>query len=147
MAGKKGRSGRPRKATALHIAEGTHRHNEHGDIGDAVLATGCPEKPHFASIAASDHWDEVVPQLVSLGVAAQVDRSHLIAMCELWGLYRSAYDIAESHPTDKDARIAVSTYFTKWESAAARVGMNPSDRSRLKIDKPKSTGIEARKRG
>lgn len=104
-------------------------------------------KPEFTNAAASDLWDEVVAELVSLGVATPLDVPMLKSMCEVWGLYRAAYKVAEDDPTDKDARIAVVAYWAKFEQAAARFGMNASDRGRLQIAKKPKGGITARKRG
>ncbi len=92
-------------------------------------------------------WDSHVRALEEMGVATPTDAAILQSMCELWGLYRMAYELAESMPIDKDARIAVTTYWAKFEAAAARCGLNPSDRGRLKVDVAKPAGIQARKRG
>lgn len=147
MAGKRGRSGRRPKPRVLHIAEGTHRDDRHGAVGDSFDAEGAPEKPEFSNPWAAQLWEQEVSDLINRGIAKKLDRAMLQSMCELWGLYRHSLSIAEDNPIDKDARIAVATYWAKFEQAAARFGMNASDRSRLKIEKPKTPLIQQRKRG
>lgn len=147
MAGKRGRSGRRPKPDAVKLAAGTYRYSDSGDPEEKPEADGAPQKPVFASVHASELWDKTVTELVAMQVAARIDSALLRSMCELWGLYRISYEIAESDPTDKDARIAVVAYWAKFEQAAARFGMNPSDRGRLRIEKPKEPAIPARQRG
>lgn len=147
MAGKPGRSGRRPKPDVLKIAQGTYRAKRSGNPKDKVDVKGAPKKPHFENPYADALWDETVKELVELGVATKIDAPLLRTMCELWGLYRMAYEIAEKDPTDKDARIAVVSYVAKFEQVAARFGLNPSDRGRIKIEKPKQSVTQARKRG
>lgn len=76
-----------------------------------------------------------------------VDLALLQSTCEMWGLYRSAFALAAANPIDKDARIAVTSYWAKFEQGAARFGMNPSDRQRIKATKAAKPSIQARQRG
>jgi hypothetical protein len=55
--------------------------------------------------------------------------------------------VANSNPIDKDARISVTAYWAKFEQGAARFGLNPSDRQKIKADKPVKPLIAARQRG
>ncbi len=147
MAGKKGRSGRKPKPTVLHIAQGTHRNDRHGPQDAQPEIDPTLTKPEFECPYASKLWDDEVQATIDAGLATKVDGPLLRSACELWGLYVMSYQIALNDPTDKDARIAVTNYWAKFEQAAARFGWNPSDRSRLKIEKPKAPGIAPRKRG
>lgn len=147
MAGKRGRSGPKPKPTMLSIADGTHRPDRHGEIGEAVRADTHFEKPNFQCTYADALWEETIVPAMAAGYLTVLDAPLCRSVCELWGLYVMSYDIALSEPTDKDARIAVTNYWAKFEQAAARLGLNPCDRARLKIEKPKPTGIAARKRG
>lgn len=147
MAGKKGRSGRRPKPDALKIASGTYRADRSGDLASKVTPEGKPERPHFTNPDAAAMWDREVEELMRVGVATVLDGPMLQIMCELYGLYRASYAIAELDPTDKDARIATATYATKVDAIASRFGLNASDRGRLKVDVAKPAGIQARKRG
>lgn len=144
MAGKRGKGGRPPKPVPVRIADGTHRNDRHGSVDALVQPAEAPEKPHFENAAAADLWDTLVAELIELGVAKSTDAALLQSMCEMWGLYRAAYSVAEQDPTDKDARIAVTSYWAKFETAASRCGMNPTDRGRLRINKPDKGGVRRR---
>lgn len=146
MAGKRGRGGQPPKPTALRLADGTHHRYRHGDPTEALAAESldAPERPHFENAAAADLWDSVVPRLINLGIAKETDAAMLRSMCEMWGLYRAAYAAAEQDATDKDARIAVTAYWAKFETAASRFGLNASDRGRMRVETHKSGGVRRR---
>jgi len=146
MAGKKGRSGGRPKPTALHISQGTHRADRHGPIDSQVEFDPEIEKPNFECPYAEAMWNKEVQATIDAGIVTKVDGPLLRSACDLWGLYMMSCQIATNDPTDRDARIAVTAYWAKFEQAAARFGWNPSDRSRLKIEKPKASGIQARKR-
>lgn len=144
MAGKKGRSGRkPAKPDAVRLADGTYRSDRHGLIELKPQAGGLPRKPIFACRHAEQLWDDIAAELAEIGVVKRIDASLLQSLCELWGLYRKSYAIAAQRPIDRDARISVVAYWAKFEQAAARFGLNPQDRSRLQIDKPKQ-GVRRR---
>ncbi|MEM8866507.1 MAG: P27 family phage terminase small subunit [Planctomycetota bacterium] len=147
MAGKKGKSGRPRKPQLLQIAEGTHRSDRHGASGDAVCVDGKPEKPNFSNPWADELWETDIAPLIELGVITRTDSSIAQTTCEMYGLYRMCYELAEQDPTDKDTRIAVTAYWAKYEQGASRLGLNPSDRARMKVEKKKPNSIQGRKRG
>lgn len=106
-----------------------------------------PEKPAFASEHASQLWDDVAATLYEEKKLTLVDLALLQSTCEMWGLYRSAFALAAANPIDKDARIAVTSYWAKFEQGAARFGMNPSDRQRIKATKAAKPSIQARQRG
>ena len=96
-------------------------------------ATGAPECPADLGKHAQWLWDSVVDDLVRLNVAKKLDTAHLWAMCEVWGLYRAAMEVAIKDPTDKDARIAVVSYLASFETAAAKCGLSPADRAKLTV--------------
>lgn len=78
-------------------------------------------------------WDDVVSELVALGIAKRIDGPALLAMCELWGWYRAAAAVADEDPLDGNARRAVTGYYEKWQAAASKFGLNPADRDRLRL--------------
>lgn len=94
-----------------------------------------PEKPSFISQDASHLWDVLLDQVAHRLKAEDIPL--LQSACELWGLYRASYELAVIEPTNKDARIAVTSYWQKFEQATARFGLNPADRQRLKTQPPK----------
>jgi P27 family predicted phage terminase small subunit len=42
--------------------------------------------------------------------------------------------VAKSDPTDKNARIAVTSYFAAWSKAANDLGLTPASRAKLRVD-------------
>lgn len=143
MAGRRPNAGRPRKSDELKIAKGTYREDRSGVLDLKPDLSGDIDKPEFVNAHASDMWDNEVAKLIDSGVIKPTDIAMARSMCQMWGLYCDCYAAAESNPVDKDTRIAVCSYWSKFEQAAARFGMNPSDRGRLRIDKPKE-GVRRR---
>lgn len=136
MSGKMGRSGRPRLVSP-----------DDNDVLQLPALEGPPDKPAFASDDASKLWDDVAGVLYAKECLTLIDLALLQSTCELWGLYRAAFAVAVSDPTDKDSRIAVTAYWAKFEQGCARFGMNPSDRQKLKEKKSAKPLIPARQRG
>ncbi len=136
MSGKMGRSGRK---PGIYAGD--------GDVLQLPALERLPEKPMFASEAASQLWDDVAETLYEEKKLTLVDLALLQSTCELWGLYRDSFQCAVANPIDKDARIAVTAYWAKFEQGAARFGMNPSDRQKIRANKPVKSVIPARQRG
>lgn len=135
------------------ILAGTFRQDRDGDPSSAVQAGGVPEPPAHLADEALAFWQQVVPGLVSSGVAAACDSSALAMMCEWWARYRAfssmldAAIAAQMQTYQLVLQVGIAT--TNFDRLAARFGLTPSDRARLKIA-PKataSTPVPARKRG
>lgn len=114
----------------------------------SMVPKGVPVKPAFQSADASQHWDENVPRLIDLGVATDADIDALRAMCEMWSLYRAAYELSEKDPTDSVSRLAVTAYYSRWLDMSGKFGMNPRGRSSLIVKKKsdQAGGIVGRQR-
>jgi len=70
----------------------------------------------------------------------------LESMCQWWGVYRAAMRQLLKRP-NKDTRIEADTAWRNYAAAASRFGLNPCDRAKLQIEKPKKRGgVEARVR-
>ena len=123
------RSGRVPKSAAQHKLQGTYRADRHG--GAHVDVTGELVRPRGIDKAARWLWDTVVEAYSKRGVLTALDAPTLQAASELWSLYRVALAEAQRSPTDKNARIAVTSYGSAFASVAARLGLNPADRARL----------------
>jgi phage terminase small subunit len=82
-----------------------------------------------------------------MGIAADIDAPRLQMLCESWALLRSATKALNDDPLDRDTRIAYAEFTKQFASAASEFGMNPADRSKIILDKPKKTTIQSRKRG
>jgi phage terminase small subunit len=125
------RSGRPRKSVEFKKAAGTYRQDRDGD---ELPVDGEPIRPRGLTKDERWLWDSVVLAYRGTGVLATIDTAALLSACELWSLYRSALAIVKLDPTDKEARIAVISYWTSFERAASRLGLNPSDRARMNVE-------------
>ena len=136
--------GRPRKPLAELQLMGGFRPERHAGRICEPQFDGEPVKPDGLSDDASQLWDSVVPHLVARRVVTAIDTSILTTVCQLWGLYLAAVKVATADPVSKDARGAVTAYWSAFDKAAARCGLNPVDRARLSVPPQQdSDSIEA----
>lgn len=148
MAGRKGRSGgRNRKPTALHIVDGTHRPDRHGDRDaartEAKLARESPplRPPPGLSRLARDEWKRLEPELRASGVTTARDRAVLAAYCMAWSRLRESERDVVKHGRlvpDGDGKLVRNPALTTWNQAmgqlrmyAAELGLSPSSRARV----------------
>ena len=139
------RGGRPPKPTALHVLHGTYRKDRHGGTAPAI-AGGVVRMPHGLTGEAKAFWQRIITPLVHAGVVTAIDVPAATMLCEAWGLYRAAAALAANNPLDADARCAMSTYQGMFDKLAARFGLTPVDRQRLKIEPTATVGIMKRDR-
>lgn len=142
----------PKPAEELKL-RGTFRADRHADRDKVPKAEGTPKKPRHLKGEAAAHWRDVVPLLAGNGTAKQADTAALVALCETWALYRTCMELAEGDPAlavDKDWRIARNAYLAQWAALAAKCGLTPADRMRLRVGeaekKPEGVSGFARKR-
>ena len=129
------RGGRPPKDTSLHIAHGTHRKDRHGSRSSGALVEGVVVRPAMPADAES-FWDSVVQPMVDRGLVTAGDGPSAQAMCESWYLMRRTFAALDNDPTDKPTRTAYIAYSQMFDKIAARFGLTPADRQRLKFEKP-----------
>ena len=136
-------AGRPRKPTAKHKLEGTFRPDRHGDRGDLLLdLPGSPQMPGGLNDDARELWLRVVTQLTRAKVAVEIDSSQLEAMCRWWARYLEnerhacefAHDIEAGDVYEKRAKRA----WDAFDKVAARFGLTPADRAKLKLPQDNS---------
>lgn len=126
--------GRPRKTLDQHARDGTTDSSRHASRLREPKFDGQPEKPPRMSKEASQHWDEIVPQLVSHGVAKKSDQSALIAMCEAWSEYRAALRRRPKNTEQRKLRrIEIKSFLDDWRQLASRFGLTPADRAKLEV--------------
>lgn len=125
MMGGKG-SGRTPKPAALKILEGNAGKRE---IPQEVQPEGQAQMPSRwlrkgeHSEQAREHWNQMVPELIRLGLATSLDQPALEQMCEWYAVLRVAQQ-------DLEYTLAGKA-FDRWTSLAAKFGFSPSDRARL----------------
>lgn len=147
-----GRRGTKPKPIELKVLKGTYRKDRDGDIADAVKTSGLPIKPSGMPADESAIWDEVVPKLVEMGVAKEVDSSELGSMC-FWiateNTLRKTIRKMRKHGMTMDYRRLQSSAaeaFKCWDKIAMRYGMTSSDRATLKTETPGDGGVRRRNR-
>ena len=123
--------GRPRKPITELQLMGGFRPARHAKRINEPQFDGKPIKPRGMDKESSRLWDAVVPQLLARRVVTEIDSAILTSMCQLWSLYLSAVKAATSDPTSKEARGAVTGYWSAFDRAASHCGLNPVDRARL----------------
>lgn len=138
-------SGRVAQPALTHLANGTFRASRHLNPL-ALQAAGEPTKPRGLNKDESWMWDQVVTAWKGANILASLDTAICRACCEQWGLYCASLKIAKTDPVDKDARIAVTSYYRAWELAARKLGLNPVDRGRLKPTPQDKPTIKSRDR-
>ncbi len=135
--------GRPRKPDALKLNDGTWRADRDGSHEDVVLAPGVPSKPDALSKHAGELWDAIVPGLVEAGCVAEIDGIMLREMCQWYSVYRQwAEPLDAGEPDDDGARRRLMGACAAWkqfEALAARFGLTPADRARLRVRPAKKT--------
>jgi phage terminase small subunit len=142
-------SGRPRKPVEAKILEGTFRADKDGDP-TTFLAPGEPVPPPHLKGPALEFWGEVVPGLVALGVARAADAPALAEMCTWYARYRKlarAFDRAKVGPGNSGLMMQMGVSFDKFNGLAARFGLTPSDRAKLRVAEKPAGGVPTRKRG
>jgi phage terminase small subunit len=87
---------------------------------------GEPVRPTHLNDVGFALWDDVVPKLIELNIATALDQYQLEAMCEWWQFYKAGYDVREKVKA-----------FQEFSALAAKFGMTPSDRRKLKPKPPK----------
>lgn len=129
------RGGRPPKPKKLHILEGSFRKDRHSSPGDSVSLEGEVIVPEMNELAMS-LWKSVVAPLIALKVVTPADVPAAQAMCESWSLMRRTLAALDNDACDKLARTAYTAYGVMFDKFAARFGMTPADRQRLRLEKP-----------
>lgn len=94
---------------------------------DSLDPKDVPVKPSGMSSEARKFWDRYIVKAKHL---RRADTALAQACAESWGLYRQAFELANTRPIDKDARIAVTQYFTQWKTALERLALDPLGRIR-----------------
>jgi len=136
--------GRKPKPNELKILQGNPGRRK-------IQATPKPDKavpdcPEWLPGEAKKEWARIVPELEKLGLVSRLDMAALSAYCCAWAQMKAAEELIEiegmtiktatgylqSHP----ALGIASTAMKHVRAFAAVLGLSPSDRTRLPIEKP-----------
>lgn len=122
--------GRPPTPTNVLKINGGLRKGRHDDrdsepqpVGDAQMMA--PLTGH-----ALECWERYLPQLISLGLATELDSAELSAMCGWWGEYMKWCAMDEG-VNDYRRLTGMATAYKQFRTIAAKFGLTPSDRAGL----------------
>lgn len=134
------------KSVAEHNLHGTFRKDRHGPVDHPIdKMDGEPVMPPGMEEQAQKLWKTLVPQLVKVKNAVEIDSTELAAMCRWWAHYNDLMTRVESEsPYDDDSETRqwrlekrARAAWQSFDSIACRFGLTPADRARLRsTDKP-----------
>ena len=115
---------------------------------DEPQAAGVPVKPSFIKGKAKKKWEELLNELMTLGVVGSIDSTTLARYCQLWEMYQDLIAdigeegfVVESVNKKGDEYIAQNpkvNAFIKIAGLLARLedcfGLTPSARAGLKVN-------------
>ena len=111
--------------------------------GEPQPAACIPTRPEWLLPEAKREWNRIVPELYRLGLLTVVDRAELAAYCQSWAMYVDAVlDIRENGTTfetqtgyqgPRPSVALMVKMMDKILAFAARFGLSPADRSRVKL--------------
>lgn len=120
------------KPNHLKILNGSAKHNPDRHREDHLIPepeNGIGEPPAHLDAACAEIWNELV-EIIPNGVAGDSDRISLEFLCRIIYEVRTSEKFTASH-------------YQQYVSLAARFGLTPSDRQRVKVpEKPKASGFD-----
>ncbi len=132
MPGVKGRSGRKRKSTAQHKADGSYRADRHADRADQICELSPLKKPEGLSPLQSSLWDAVLNTLPP-GLVGTIDAPGMMGLVRWYEVYDRAMRLVEQDATDTIAMKQAKTAWDSFWKCASEFGIGPSNRARLKV--------------
>jgi P27 family predicted phage terminase small subunit len=112
---------------------------------------GAPPRPQWLAVEARAYWDELVPELLRLGVLSLIDAKALARYCQTWARWRKADEWIQQHGLtypikDKDGNVAAVQQwpevgiFNKLSAQLLRLeqefGLTPAARTRVQAQVP-----------
>lgn len=126
--------GRPPKSKKLKVLEGNR--GRRGLDYHEPEATGRPEITGDLDADAIFCWNEHIDQIVTNG-GGRCDSLRIAGMCRWYSLYIRVHRLIEQSATpDYRQVILAGLAWKNYDAAASRFGLSPTDRARLKTEKP-----------
>lgn len=128
------------KSTRQKLLEG---HPNRSLLKSQAAPRGTPVKPTGLGPIAAQFWDRYTPQLITLGLATEIDGPLLEMLATYWGLYQGAKNqITEQHDfSDGDtSRLFrnLNTAHDNFKKLALQFGLTPLARNALTLTEPPS---------
>lgn len=124
--------GRKRKPIEVLKLQGTYEACKQ-PVKGADPADGHPVMPKWMTdTEAKAHWRRVVPKLVALGIAKEMDAPALGAMCLWWSTWKRLQKFALKAESAGPVYAAANAW-KSYDQIAQRFGLTPSDRASLKF--------------
>jgi len=98
-------------------------------------ASGDPVRPEHLNQDGYELWDKAIPELVEMNIVGNLDTPQLTAMCEWWQEYRYW---SRQLPDHKNVQAKAKAY-QQFLTVAAKFGLTPSDRRKIKPRAPKES--------
>lgn len=134
MAGKKGRSGRKPKPTQLKLLHGTFR-PDRANPNEPRPEIAPPPVPAWLTGEARRLWEEIVPELVALGILSRIDGPSLACYCSAVADLARARRVIQLHGKGQDVLqkwLAIqATAMRQVREFASEFGLTPSARTRV----------------
>lgn len=116
------------------------------DMGEPKPDLTIPRKPGYLDAIASQEWDKISVELHRLGLLSNIDGAQLELYCVWYSrLQQALKGLNETGMLIKGSRgqyvinplLKIASDATdKVQQCISRFGMNPSDRTRIKVDPP-----------
>jgi P27 family predicted phage terminase small subunit len=137
--------GRKPKPTHLKLLEGNPGHRPI-NLAEPKPRAGLPSCPSHLNAAAKAEWKRLVVELQAIGILTRIDRAVLAGYCQAWGRWVEAEEkLKETPPLIRTPAGYVQ--LSPWLTIAnrerelmlrymAELGLTPSSRTRLSVDRP-----------
>lgn len=138
-------TGRPPKPTALKKLQGNpgkRKSNNSEPMPDATM----PDCPVWLNVEAKIEWVRCVKVLHACGLLTSIDRAVLAAYCQAWAKWREAELAVEEEGQVLTSLtggkylnpnlVASSMASKEMAALAVQLGMTPSARTRIRVEKP-----------
>lgn len=128
--------GRPPKPTQLYKVYGDPHPERHENREYEVRPEGDARPTSELTGEALAAWQHIVPRLMRMGLATEIDSHDLTMLCEWWGEYRRLH-AATPEEVDPYKRInGMATASKQYRTIAAKFGLTPVDRVGLVGNNP-----------
>jgi len=133
--------GRPPKSVAQHKAEGTYRTTRHSVRAEMAIRSGVPEKPANLDEEGQRVWDKITSELPA-EVLSTLDTFALADLARTWSLLCKYQQLVAQDPLDDKLSRLLNATQSIWLKYAARFGLSPTDRSRIKTPPQQSDELD-----